>query len=171
MDNPGVLSEDSYSSFINPGMQFSNLTGLYTLNDGSMQDGQQLIQYIDLNSPVQDGPYAKYNYKFALLDNHGNKVRDDITREDLSKIVGGTSAGNLLTYKKVSKRGSGKYANKYYEDITGNNGEYSGIRIYRDINKPDSDVILHLDNMPGFANGKDVVLPPEVAKVLMSDQS
>ena len=171
MDNPGVLSEDSYSSFINPGMQFSNLTGLYTLNDGSMQDGQQLIQYIDLNSPVQDGPYAKYNYKFALLDSHGNKVRDDITREDLSKIVGGTSAGNLLTYKKVTKRGSGKYANKYYEDITGNNGEYSGIRIYRDINKPDSDVILHLDNMPGFANGKDVVLPPEVAKILMSDQS
>lgn len=171
MDNPGVLSEDSYSSFINPGMQFSNLTGLYTLNDGSMQDGQQLIQYIDLNSPVQDGPYAKYNYKFALLDNHGNKVRDDITREDLSKIVGGTSAGNLLTYKKVSRRGSGKYANKYYEDITGNNGEYSGIRIYRDINKPDSDVILHLDNMPGFANGKDVVLPPEIAKVLMSDRS
>ena len=171
MENPGVLGQDDYSSYIQPGMQFSNLTGLYTLNDGSMRDGEQLIQYIDLNDPTQDGPYAKYNYRFALLDDRGNLIRDNINRENLSKIVGGTQAGNLLTYKKVTRRGSGKYANKYYEDITGKNGQPSGIRIYRDINNPNSDVILHVDDLPGFANGKDVALPKEVAEILMEDQS
>ena len=53
-------------------MQFSNLTGLVTLNDGSLQNGQQIIQYVDPNSLTQDGPYAQYNYKFALLDDRGN---------------------------------------------------------------------------------------------------
>lgn len=170
MENPGVLSEDLYSSFINPGMRFSNLTGRYELSDGSMKNGQQLIQYLDLNDPIQDGPYTRYSYKFALLDNNGNRIRDDITVDDLSKIAGGT-AKDLLTYKRVPKNNSGKYSNKYYEDITGDNGEYAGIRIYRDIDNPNSNVILHLDDMPGFANGKDVILPPEIAKILMSDQS
>ena len=171
MENPGVLGNDSYSTFVSPGMQFSNLTGLRRLKDGSMGDGDQLIQYIDLNSPIQDGPYAGFNYKFALLDKRGNLLRDNIGRDELEKIVGGTSAGDLLTYKKVSDRSAGKYYNKYYEDIVGKDEQNAGIRIYRDIKNPNSDVILHLDGLRGAAKGKDIALPKEIAEILMQDQS
>lgn len=168
-ENPMTIEQDDYSTFVNPGMQFSNLTGLVTLNDGSLQNGQQIIQYIDPNSLYQDGPYAQYNYKFALLDDKGNWIRD-LSKEDLQDITGGVSTGKLNTYKKTPI-GQGVYANKYYEDIMGNNGSPSGIRIYRDIKNPNEDVILHIDGLTGAAQGKDVKLPKEVAEVLMQDQS
>lgn len=168
-ENPMTIEQDDYSTFVKPGMQFSNLTGLVTLNDGSLQNGQQIIQYIDPNSLTQDGSYAQYNYKFALLDDRGNWLRD-LSKEDLQNIANGTSAGKLNTYKKTPF-GQGAYANKYYEDIMGSNGSPSGIRIYRDIKNPNEDVILHIDGLNGAAKGKDVRLPKEVAKILMQDQS
>ena len=168
-ENPMTIGQDDYSTFVNPGMQFSNLTGLVTLNDGSLQNGQQIIQYIDPDSLHQDGPYAQYNYKFALLDDRGNWLRD-LSKEDLQNVTGGISAGQLNTYKKTPF-GQGAYANKYYEDIMGNNGNPSGIRIYRDIKNPNEDVILHVDGLGGAAQGKDIKLPKEVAEILMQDQS
>lgn len=168
-ENPMTIGQDDYSTFVNPGMQFSNLTGLVTLSDGSLQNGQQVIQYIDPNSLYQDGPYAQYNYKFALLDDKGNWLRD-LSKEDLRDITGGITVGKLITYKKTPF-GQGAYANKYYEDIFGNNGQPSGIRIYRDIKDPNGDVILHIDGLTGVAQGKDIKLPKEVAEILMQDQS
>ena len=170
MDNPVVLGADKYSSFIKPSMQFSNLTGLMSLKDGSMGDGDQLIQYLDLTSPTQNGPYTGFNYKFALLNNRGDLIRD-VDRSELQKIIGGQSAGDLLTYNKISNRNAGSYYNKYYEDIVGKNKKPTGIRIYRDVNDPNANVILHIDGLKGSAEGKDIALPKEIAEILMEDQS
>lgn len=171
-ENPGMLSEDSYSQFLTPGHRFSNLTGLYGLKDGTLGDGEQIVQYFDLADTFNDGVYLDHNYNYGIFDSHGNKIRD-ISMDDLQRIQGGQSAGALNTWKRTTVN-SGPYKNKFYEDITGNNGEASGIRIYRDINNPDEDVILHIDDSDWKLNagkGHDIKLPVEVAKILMSDQS
>ena len=165
----GVLDSGDYSTYVTPGMQFSNITGLVTLKDGSQRTGDQIIQYIDPDSLSYDGGYAHYNYKFALLDDRGNWLRD-LTNDDIQRITGGTSAGKLNTYKRTPVS-QGAYANTFYEDITGQNGKESGIRIYRDINDKDGNVILHIDGLNGYASGKDVRLPREVAEILMKDRS
>lgn len=165
----GTLKPDDYSTYITPGMQFSNITGLVTLRDGSQRAGDQIIQYIDPDSLSYDGGYAHYNYKFALLDDRGNFLRD-LSNDDLEEITNGVSPGELNTYKRTPIT-QGAYANTFYEDITGQNGKKSGIRIYRDINDRDGNIILHIDDLTGYAQGKDIRLPREVAEILMSDRS
>ena len=44
-ENPQTLNPDDYSKFIPQGMQFSNITGLVTLADGSLQNGPNDKQY------------------------------------------------------------------------------------------------------------------------------
>ena len=169
-ENPGVLSQDSYSSFLTPSHRFSNLTGMYNLGNGeTLNPGEQIVQYFDLNDTFSDGPYLNHNYKYGIFDSHGNKLRD-ITKEDLQLIPGAEANEKFLTYKKTTNA-NGKYRNKYYEDILGKNGEPAGIRVYRDIKNPNTDVILHIDGLKGPASGKDVILPEAVAKILMEDQS
>ena len=171
-ENPGTLSEDSYSQFLTPGHRFSNLTGLYGLKNGTLGDGEQIVQYFDLNDTFNDGAYLDHNYNYGIFDSHGNKIRD-ISMNDLQRIQGGQSAGALNTWKRTTVN-SGPYKNKYYEDITGRNGQPSGIRIYRDINNPNEDVILHIDDSDwrvGAGKGHDIKLPKEIAQILMADQS
>ena len=171
LENPIALASDQYSNFIKPTHRFSNITGLTTLADGSMQDGDQLIQYIDLNDSYEDGPYKRYRYKFALLDRYGDFKRD-VDPEELQNIAGGTSAGDLNT-RILTNATDGVYKDKYYIDIKGRNGDPSKIRIYQDKNDPNN-VILHIDDSDWklkAGKGKDIILPREVAEVLMRDKS
>lgn len=176
LDNPSLLGSENYSTFLssNPNYRFSDLTGLFTIP--GMENDNQIIQYVDLGEDSLVGPYRQYQYKYALLDPRGNKIKD-LSAEDLVSIENGAPRETgLNTYKRISDPNNKNYHNRYYEDILDNNREATGFRFYRDINDPNGNVILHIPNLvrKGFfsnpsVNDKDIKLSPELAKVLSSN--
>lgn len=169
-ENPVYLSPDQYSTFLsaNPNYRFSDLTGLATTN--GMTDDQQLIQYVNLGDDSLEGPYRRYNYKYALLNNRGGLERE-LTPEEVVQLENGQARETgLNTYKRTVGQNNGAYNNRYYEDILDKNGEATGFRFYRSINNPNEDVILHMPEI--YASGtenQDIVLPKEVAQILMNN--
>lgn len=176
LENPSVLNTDQYSDFLskNPNYRFSDLTGLVTIP--GMESNDQIIQYVDLADNSMVGPYRQYQYKFALLDPRGTKLRD-LSKEELVDVENGqTRDTGLITYKKISGNPNKLYNGRYYEDITDNAHADTGFRFYRSIDDPDGDVILHIPHLVGrgfiskpHIEDKDIKLPPELAKVLMSN--
>lgn len=169
-ENPAYLNPDQYSTFLsaNPNYRFSDLTGLATTN--GMTDDQQLIQYVNLGDDSLEGPYRRYNYKYALLNNRGGLERE-LTPEEVIRLKNGQARETgLNTYKRTVGRNNGAYNNRYYEDILDKNGQATGFRFYRSIDNPDQDVILHMPQI--YANGtenQDIVLPKEVAQILANN--
>lgn len=169
-ENPAYLNPYQYSTFLsaNPNYRFSDLTGLATTN--GMTDDQQLIQYVNLGDDSLEGPYRRYNYKYALLNNRGGLERE-LTPEEVIQLENGQARETgLNTYKRTVGQNNGAYNNRYYEDILDKNGEATGFRFYRSINNPNEDVILHMPEI--YASGtenQDIVLPKEVAQVLMNN--
>lgn len=135
-----------------------------------MTDDQQLIQYVDLGDNSLEGPYRRYNYKYALLNNRGDLVRE-LTPEEIIQIQNGKARETgLNTYKRTVGKNNGAYNNRYYEDILDKNGQATGFRFYRSIDNPNEDVILHMPEIyASGAENQDIVLPREVAQVLMNN--
>lgn len=176
LENPSLLGPENYSTFLssNPNYRFSDLTGLVTVP--GMENNDQIIQYVDLADDSMVGPYRQYQYKFALLDPRGSKLKD-LSGEELVDVENGQARETgLNTYKRISGNSNKIYNGRYYEDIIDNNQEPTGFRVYRNINDPDSDVILHIPHLVGrgfiskpHIEDKDIKLSPELAKVLMSN--
>lgn len=177
--NPKALAADAYSNHFNgKNYRFLNVTGLKSLKDGvyqgSLPDGTQIIQYTDLDSNDYNGGYRTYNYKYALLDEDGQLLQDNITEDMLDNISGGTAQESLSTYKRVTgaanNRGSA-YRGMIYRDFTGNNGSSSGFRMYFDPNNPDN-VILETPYIKARGGqGKNIRLPKEIARILMGNKA
>ena len=172
-ENPASLNADAYSTFLsgNPNYRFSDLTGLSKLND--MVDGDQLIQYVDLDEDSLVGPYRNYGYKYAILDNRGNLKRDNITKDEVEagRISGGSArTSGLNTYKQIVGD-QGKYTGRYYEDLIDSNGNATGFRVYTDKNNSD-DIILHMPEITASGvQEQDIVVPKDVASILFRDKS
>jgi len=170
-ENPAYLQNDRYSTFLsNPNYRFSDLTGLVKTQD--MNEDDQIIQYIDLSDDSLVGPYRQYRYKYALLDNRGN-LKKQLNSEDLIDIQNGSSReGGLNTYRRISGNENQVYNNRYYEDILDKSGNATGFRFYRSISDPNGDVIMHMPKIyASDAEDKDIVLPKEVAQVLMQNKN
>lgn len=170
-ENPVLLDKNKYSEFLsdNPNYRFSDLTGLYSVDN--MDDSDQIIQYIDLKDSFLDGPYRNYNYKFALLDKNG-KLKRTLNSTDLHEIVNGSARETgLETLPFVTGTGNKVYDNKYYQDILDSEGKASGFRIYRDPTNKSDNVVLHMPNIKagGLGDNTDLVLPKEFAEVLFSN--
>lgn len=169
-ENPAYLNPDQYSTFLSadPNYRFSDLTGLATTK--GMTDDQQLIQYVNLGDDSLEGPYRRYNYKYALLNNRGGLERE-LTPEEVIQLENGQARETgLNTYKRTVGQNNDAYNNRYYEDILDKNGKATGFRFYRSINNPNEDVILHMPEI--YASGtenQDIVLPKEVAQILMNN--
>ena len=172
LDNPSLLGSENYSTFLssNPNYRFSDLTGLFTIPN--MEKDNQIIQYVDLGENSLVGPYRQYQYKYALLDPRGNKIKD-LSSDELVSIENGTARETgLNTYKRISDPNNKSYNNRYYEDILDNNGEATGFRFYRNINDPDNDIILHMPKISASdTDNKDIRVPKEIAKILMENKN
>lgn len=170
-ENPELLDKNKYSEFLsgNPNYRFSDLTGLYSVDD--MDDSDQVIQYIDLKDSFLDGPYRDYNYKFALLDKNG-KLKRTLNSTDLHEIANGSARETgLETLPFVTGTGNKAYDNKYYQDILDSEGKASGFRIYRDPTNKSNNVVLHVPkiNADGMGANTDLVLPKEFADLIFSN--
>lgn len=167
-ENPASLPDDAYSKFLSdhPEYLYSNLTGLYNIDNHDLENGQQLIQYVDLNDENSFvGPYRRYTYKYKILDDRGNPMEAEVDPAKIAKIINGTSR-DLLTYKRTNAA-NGAYAGRYYEDLLDANGAATGFRFYRKINAPNDDVILHMPKIDAVsAKDKDIKLPTEIAELL-----
>ena len=170
-ENPAYLNPDQYSTFLsaNPNYRFSDLTGLATTN--GMTDDQQLIQYVNLGDDSLEGPYRRYNYKYALLNNRGGLERE-LTPEEVIQLENGQARETgLNTYKRTVGNNNGAYNNRYYEDIFDKNGDATGFRFYRSIDNPNEDVILHMPeiNANGVRENQDIAIPKEIAQILSTN--
>lgn len=172
--NPVKLGDDFYSTYLSGknNIRYSNITGLATTN--GMEDGDQLIQYVDLNDNNLNGPYRQYKYKYAILDNRGNLKKDGLTNDDVQEIQNGESKGDLLTYRRIHGTGT-PYDNYYYEDLTKSNGDPTGFRIFRSTKDPNG-YILKLPQ--GLRNGifgtnrkhQNLRIPAGLARVLINNK-
>ena len=171
-ENPAYLNADEYSTFLsaNPNYRFSDLTGLATTN--GMTEDQQLIQYVDLGDNSLEGPYRRYNYKYALLNDRGGLERE-LTPEEVIQLENGHARETGLNTYKRTVGNNGAYNNRYYEDIFDKNGQATGFRFYRSIKNPNEDVILHMPsiNASGVTENQDIVIPKEIAQVLSTNTS
>lgn len=170
-ENPVYLNPDQYSTFLsaNPNYRFSDLTGLATTN--GMTNDQQLIQYVNLGDDSLEGPYRRYNYKYALLSNRGGLERE-LTPEEVIQLENGQARETgLNTYKRTVGNNNGAYNNRYYEDILDKNGQATGFRFYRSIENPNEDVILHMPdiNANGVTENQDIAIPKEIAQILSTN--
>lgn len=169
-----AMPGNKYSSFLSdkPYLRFSNLTGAYTLPNRPLVDGEQLIQYIDLNNPiVSDNPYTDYQMQFAILDKNGNLVPydGDILSDDLQE-TGQESAGELRSYNRIYNSGNSDFEGMYYEDFGDAENQSTRIRIFRSPNDPNK-VILQLPTFNGRRVGQNaaIELPEEIAKIILSN--
>ena len=173
LDNPVSLANNRYSAFFEnkPMRRYSDMTGILAANNPyeNQSDRDQIVQYVDLDDDslvIPNSPYRHYNYKYAILDENG-KWKKDVSREDLHEITGGKARPTgLQTYLRVID--NSKYGNRYVEDIIDSNNKPTEFRFYRNISNPTSDVILHMPdiNIAGGGQGKDIILPEEIAEVL-----
>ena len=162
-------TNNAYHWFVNnPEYRYRTLTGAIKPMNYDMKPGDELIQFINLANPDEDGPYKTYGYKFALLPgDHGEPIF--FTRDQLSEISGATPSG-LQAKPKVNSPGS-KAHGFIYTDPTGSEGEPSEVRLYEDPNDS-SNAILHIPEIYATnTEGKDLILPKELAKILTDTQN
>ena len=166
--NPESLPKDRYSKFLSDKgaeYRFVNLTGDHKLKTRDLNDGEQIIQYINLADPSYDGPYMTYGYKFGVLGGENGDLVENINYDDIA--LTGNEADDFFAKGRVADKNSGAYG-YIYEDPVGQNDEPSGIRIYEDPNDPEN-VILQLPKIraAGVDSNKAFKLPPELAKILV----
>lgn len=174
--NPAFLPQNQYSEFLSnhPNYAFIDITGTHRV--AGMNDTDQLIKYYNLDDETYDGSYRHYDPKYVVLDKNG-KLRPEIKingYDDLDEIPGGEDRESGLTaYPVVTGTGYQDYDNKYYEDLFTSKGKYTGFSVYRDKKNPNGNVVLHMPwiNAEGLEGDEDLVLPPEVANMLLSNQS
>ena len=151
-------NSDTYSQFLsdNPNIRWTSITGAY---DAPLSDGEQLIEYYDINDPVDNYGYG--SAKLAVLDQDGNFLR---FIDSKGNATGKTA--NALTGRKIAQTVSGgtDYDGLIIHDFTDETGNSTGVRVYR--NPKNGDMIYSGLIKGASVKDSDYKIPKEIADIL-----
>lgn len=153
-------SNNLYSKWFNnqdPTFRYRPLTGTRNI-----PEGQQLIEYWTGNERDKFG--RPLNYRYALLDNNGELVEDNINVNDYSIIPNGEQLG--IKALSIINHPNSPYHGKYetnYSDKSGNN-LYT---LYIDPNNPDDIIMQNQEFSRRWnADNKNIRIPKILAQAI-----